>query len=85
MKFLGSLTPADINKLCKECKVKVQITATIDDGVILTRLPNGDIVTETYEQVVHQSGQTIRSWNDLFQVDNKYAIFLNDKERKSLK
>ena len=27
MKFLKSLTPADINKLCKEYKVKISITA----------------------------------------------------------
>ena len=56
MKFIKYLTPEDINTLCKESdKVKVEITATVSDGEIVHRLPNGESVTETYDQITFRS------------------------------
>jgi hypothetical protein len=91
LKFLDFFTPDNINKLCKEFTVKVQITAyhrTKED--IIHRVPverppgSGNIVieevTEKWEQIELQSGREIRSWNDLFQNDSKYPIFLSSKE-----
>ena len=85
MLFINSLTPEHINQLCKEShKVKVEITATVNDGEIVHRLPNGESVTETYEQITFQMGTEIKSWADLFQINPEKAHYLHPHERKSL-
>ncbi len=85
MRFLKHLTPADINQLCREHKVKVEITATIDDGEIVHHLPNGEVVTEVHEQIIFQTSKIIKSWSDLFTTNDKHAMFLTDSNKEELK
>ena len=96
MKFLKSFTPADINKLCKEYKVKISITAvdpkdeTIYHHVLVEDPPGSgkqviQTVSEKWERIELQSTREIRSWSDLFQIGNQNAIFLTDKEKEALK
>lgn len=58
-----------------EGKVKVQVTVTVDDGEIVRHLPNGESITETYEQIIFQQGSEFRSWNVLFQLDERHSSF----------
>jgi CRISPR/Cas system-associated protein endoribonuclease Cas2 len=91
LKFLDFFIPEHINKLCREFTVKVQITAyQRANEDIIHRIPverppgSGNIaieeVTEKWEQIELQNAREIRSWNDLFQNDSKYPIFLSSKE-----
>lgn len=63
----------------------IQITATVEDGTISTHQPDGSILTEKYEQIIHAAGRQIRSFSDLFQFDRKNDMYLNDSERDALK
>lgn len=85
MKFLDSFTPDQINKLCKEFKVKVQITAVHHEEDEIIFFENGEKVLRTEERIELQSSREIRSWSDLFQYDNKNALYLTDNEKELLK
>jgi hypothetical protein len=84
--FLKSLTPEAINELCRRCKVTVEITAVEPIAEEYTYFDtSGQKVTQKEERVKLHGKMEIKSWNDLFQLDYKYAKFLTDKEQEVLK
>lgn len=74
-KFLESYTPEDINQLCKEGRVKIQISVYEPEGEEVLFMENGERVIRTQEKIPHQHGMEIRSWNDLIQIYDKSAMY----------
>jgi hypothetical protein len=86
LKFLKTYTPEQINQLCKEGKVEVEISVYAPEGEIIQVMDDatGNWVAQKREKLISQYGSTIRSWSDLFQIDDKYAMYLTDKEKQEL-
>ena len=85
MKFLGFYTPQNIAEMCREGKVKVEITVYDRKKEEIIYFENGEHVLRLEDKILSQSGREIRSWNDIFEFDDhKQAQYLNPKERASL-
>jgi hypothetical protein len=78
LKFLGYYSPQNIEELCKQGKVSVSITVYDRKGEETIYFENGNHVLRIEDKIISQSGREIRSWNDLFQLDDfKDANYLN--------
>jgi NDP-sugar pyrophosphorylase family protein len=78
--------PEQINSLCKQGIVEITISVLHPEDEEVQVMRDGEWITCRREKINLARGTTIRSWSDLFQIDNKYAIYLGDKLRsKSLK
>ena len=69
IKFLDFFTPDNINEMCKEGTVKVEIT--VYDRIkeqIIDFGEHGERVIRHEDKILSQHGKEIRSWKDLFTI-----------------
>jgi hypothetical protein len=71
--------------LCKECKLKIKIIAVEPEDEEIMHIEDCRKVLRKQEKIILQRSIEIRSWSDLFQVDDKHAMYLNGKEQELLK
>jgi hypothetical protein len=87
MNFINQFTPDAINDLCKKYKVKVLINFydPEEQEEIVTKHDDGTETTTKEGILIWGSGYGIKSWNDLFQIDNTNALFFDKEEQEEMK